>query len=164
MSDSVPCPSTPHTVSPTSARSVSVGAAEFAGPLPCAARRPPSALCPWEDTQGSRAWCSSAPCRELGSVLPSGSKRSGKGPCHAPPRAPASHRGLEPPPARLWTMTGSGKRGIFPTVARRVVQPDPFRGPVLRLKMMTNNRRSHRVCSTPTLVSTPSQSPRSYDF
>lgn len=91
MSDSVPCPSTPNALSPTSARSVSVGAAGVR--LATALRCPPSALCPWEDTQGSRAWCSSAPCRSSDSALLEGSKGPGKGPRYS--QAAASHKGWD---------------------------------------------------------------------
>lgn len=163
MSDSVPCPSTPHTVSPTSARSVSVGAV---GVLWAIAPHRPAACthCPWEDTQGSLTWCSSAPCRALGSALPAGPKGSRKGPYpaqHHPTRT-ASHEGWGHPGPH--TGPGSDKGGTFPTIEERTSRPDPFRGPLLGRERVINNRRLHSMRDTPRLVCTPSQNPRSHDF
>lgn len=130
---------------------------EFCGPLP----RTAGTHCPWEDTQGSRARCSSAPCRALGSALPAGPKGSRKGPYPAKhhPTSTASHEGWGHPGPH--TGPGSDKGGAFPTVAECISRPDSFPGPLLGLERVTNNQRSHSMRGTPRLESTP---PRTLDL
>lgn len=162
------CTSTPHTVSLTSVRSVSVGAAGVRWAT--ALRRPPPARRPHsvlgrtrrEVAHGAAAppaghWALrfqpalNAPGSDTATLFPGSLPRTRSG-------------GLGPPPARLRTTTGSGKRGYLPHSCKMCRPPDPFRGPMLWLKTVTNNRRSHSMCSTQTLTSTLFQSPRSYDF
>lgn len=161
MSDSVPCPSTPHTVSPTSARSVSVGAVGVLWAT--APHRPLPAHTVLGRTRREASRGAAAPpagrwALRSQSVL----KARGRDPAQHHPTRTASHEGWGHPGPH--TGPGSDKGGTFPTIEERTSRPDPFRGPLLGRERVINNRRLHSMRDTPRLVFTPSQNPRSHDF